>query len=1007
MNTPGDAIHLDTCGCCKAGLPLSQPHDNRPGLDVLRYRIGTHGRFLQRMLARLSTALPALTSRADDDPAIALLDAWATVADVLTFYTERTANEHYLRTATERLSILELARAIGYELNPGVAAGTVLAFTLEDFPGSPEKVTIPVGTRVQSSPAPGDEALTFETVEEIEARPAWNALRPRQTRPQRLAIHDNGEHLYRFTVPGDPPLSGSRVTTLPVDQLFPTSEVALGAGVTELQVQGVNELVLAGVTSKIAAGDRLLFVGVRGDATRTLVAPVLAVDANAEEDYTRVSLDIPLPPPPLFIKPLVLQLAAQLMPLTPTPLPLNTLHATQLLANNTLTESEVLALTTTNQWAHSDFAITTKPPPPPPPRAHSDFAITTSPPPPPPAIFAFGARVAFFGHNGPYYRSLPESLREPPGSGGFTSPPGGILPQAVYPINWDADNSLSIWKDSLSRSTPYYDEGDTSLPDVYLERVVSEITPESWVAFERPTNTYRVYRIQSAVERSLVGFGIGGRTTGLVLTKEDGKPLDNEVPEDKPEALHFRTSTAYVLSERLELAALPIEDEVPQGATEIVLDGAVFELQAGRQVVLRGEQANNPGVYQSELLTLDESLHVYMQEPAGTVGHTTLRFKPGLQYPYERSRVTINANIARATHGETVQQVLGSGDGAQANQRFQLRKPPLTYVPAQTPSGARSTLEIRVNGVLQEEVFSLYGLGPRDERYIVRHSDDGIEQIVFGDGEHGARLPSGFENVTATYRSGTGLAGNLPANNLTLLLSRPAGVGQVTNPLPASGGASPEHIAEARNNAPLTVLTFDRIVSLQDFEDFAHAFAGIGKAQVLPLWNGEQQVVHITIAAANGDTVDPQSDLYNNLLRAIEAARDPLQRVCIGGYIKRLFSVTAKILVDPHFNKDEVFDSVNTTLREVFAFERRAFGQPVTAAEVMGVMQNMPGVIAVDLDKLYRNLIDLSGRTTLLPAAPARWSKGKGGPTAGCEAILPAELLLINKAGINLREMPR
>ena len=59
--------------------------------------------------------------RDDDDFSIALLDAWATVADVLTFYQERIANEAYLRTATERLSVLELARLIGYQLRPGVA----------------------------------------------------------------------------------------------------------------------------------------------------------------------------------------------------------------------------------------------------------------------------------------------------------------------------------------------------------------------------------------------------------------------------------------------------------------------------------------------------------------------------------------------------------------------------------------------------------------------------------------------------------------------------------------------------------------------------------------------------------------------------------------------------------------------------------------------------------------------------------------------------------------------
>ena len=125
-------------------------------------------------------------------------------ATCLTFYQERIANEAFLRTATERLSVLELARLINYELRPGVAAGTYLAFTIEDAPGAagqvlavgtsaqvaPEQlspITISAGIKVQSIPGPGEQAQTFETVEEIQARPEWNAISPRLTQPQNNA----------------------------------------------------------------------------------------------------------------------------------------------------------------------------------------------------------------------------------------------------------------------------------------------------------------------------------------------------------------------------------------------------------------------------------------------------------------------------------------------------------------------------------------------------------------------------------------------------------------------------------------------------------------------------------------------------------------------------------------------------------------------------------------------------------------------------------------------------
>src|SRR5262249_51459239 len=93
----------------------------------------------------------------------------------------RIANESYLRTATERLSVLELARLIGYELRPGVAATTYLAFTVDDAAGAPPQTTIDAGVKVQSLPGPGETPQTFETVAKIVARVEWNALRPVQT----------------------------------------------------------------------------------------------------------------------------------------------------------------------------------------------------------------------------------------------------------------------------------------------------------------------------------------------------------------------------------------------------------------------------------------------------------------------------------------------------------------------------------------------------------------------------------------------------------------------------------------------------------------------------------------------------------------------------------------------------------------------------------------------------------------------------------------------------------
>ncbi|MDE3084157.1 MAG: putative baseplate assembly protein, partial [Verrucomicrobiota bacterium] len=172
---------LDTCGACEGVTALTPASvENSPGLPALSWRVGTQARFKQSLLAALSDdpALRTLTARGGDDPSIALLDAWAAALDVLAFYQERVANENYLRTATELRSILELARAIGYELRPGVSASALLAFTLENktIPGAIPAATISAGAKIQSIPGQNEQPQVFETSAGLDARAAWNSL---------------------------------------------------------------------------------------------------------------------------------------------------------------------------------------------------------------------------------------------------------------------------------------------------------------------------------------------------------------------------------------------------------------------------------------------------------------------------------------------------------------------------------------------------------------------------------------------------------------------------------------------------------------------------------------------------------------------------------------------------------------------------------------------------------------------------------------------------------------
>ncbi|MDQ3803854.1 MAG: putative baseplate assembly protein, partial [Acidobacteriota bacterium] len=330
--------------------------------------------------------------------------------------------------------------------------------------------------------------------------------------------------------------------------------------------------------------------------------------------------------------------------------------------------------------------------------------------------------------------------------------------------------------------------------------------------------------------------------------------------------------------------------------------------------------------------------------------HTTIVLSAPLAYCYERATVTIYGNVVKATHGETREEVLGSGDGSRPLQSFTLRQSPLTYVSAATPEGVESTLRVRVNDLRWRETDSLAGLGPKDHNYVTRTDDEARTTVTFGNGERGARLPTDVENVKAVYRTGIGKPGNVKVGQITLLANKPLNVNKVTNPLPATGGADREGRDDARRNAPLAVMSLDRLVSVRDYEDFARTFAGVGKASAARLSDGHRLLVHLTIAGADDIPIAPESDLFNNLRLALLKFGDPYQPIEIEVRALRLLVISAGVLVHPDHLWEAVEPKIRAALLDRFSFDRRELGQDAHLSEVQGAIQSVPGVVYADVD---------------------------------------------------------
>jgi hypothetical protein len=932
---------LNTCGCC-AGFDAETPLriDNPPGLAAITYRVGAHARFKESLLAKLSSAgLPALaglTTREDGDFTIALCDAVASTLDVLSFYQERIANENFLRTATERRSILELARLIGYELAPGVAASTWLAFTLQEVPGSPAlaagPVTIPVGAKVQSVPGQGEQPQTFETVEPVEARAEWNAI-PVQT-----------------TLPWRPKL-------------------------------GDRSLWLAGVATGVQAGDAILIVGQD------------RIDKPGSERW-----DIRL--------------------------------VTKVTEDRSRQRTQI-------EWG--DGLGSAMPPVEP---AGSGAAV-----------HVFRQRAALFGHNAPDPRLMDakggSKLKHLViGTGvnqnwlNFEIKGTEIDLDAAYPKilpgSWIGlvSNEKSSDPSGLAGYVELYRATAVSFPsrrDYGLSGKVTRIEPDT----DENLGKFR-YRLREnlvlaqsealVVAETPLGYPLYGETLVLARLTPDivpgralavsGKRARVRLRRGKPDAtLALIEGGSVVVSEgeSLRLAAPP---EEKSGSAWVMLTPANFAARinqsSSKQLRLtlldrdgkRGRMiVAASAIEQTAALDDDEEVQeiVFIDELAAAVDHnrdlglSILTLAASLKHCYDRENARVNANVARATHGETVAEVLGSGDARQANARFALRQSPLTYVSAATPSGRRSTIELRANDMLWAEAPSLYARGPSERVYEIRIADDGSSSVLFGDGIEGSRPPSGDHNIRAVYRKGLGLGGNVAAGKLTTLLSRPLGVSGATNPEAASGGEDAAREEEARENAPLTVLTLERAVSIRDYQDFARAFAGIAKAHALWIPSGPGRGVFITVAGENGEAIPNSSDTYGNLEDALHRYGDPLMPVRIVSYRDARFKLRLAVRVAADADANLVLDALEKRLRVALGFAARRFGQGVSVDEVAAEAHAVAGVEAVQVVELHR--VD----ATLPVFVPRLFAALPEASLTGMP--LAAELLVLDEAPVTLELM--
>lgn len=787
-----------TCASCQPRdpvTPLSQV--NRPGLDAIRYRVGTFNSFREAMLDAItinpvtnpdpggSPQIFRLSSRSSDDYAIAMLELWAYVGDVLTFYQQSIANEAYLRTATQASSLARIAALLGYRPAPAIAASVVLAL----LTNKNASAAVSAGFQTQSVPPPGQKPVIFETSSALSAQAADN----------------------------QPQLLGPKIN---------------------LTLTTSGMLVVDDPNRPVAKGDTLVFYNV---------------------------------------------------------------------SQNLMVERKVTAVTAM-PWGKSVSWGTSL-------NSVNPNDVQT---------YRAGRIFRVFGANAP--PSYPEL--QVTGSGSSTT------------VSWTIANSSF----NLSMN-PY--------PTLWLDSVYSGLAPGSMVLVQYSDDSRKQHLIAAALNTVTIGSATVGPMTG------------NATGISFPGIVHLtdidlRFVTIYeLIGAPLSFAAVGFDQSSAgvhaAGSQSInILDAGA--LGTGTQMLLASSDPTL-GVFGDVVIVDAKPAPIHS---AGVTLAYAVSFTPALSNSYVAADTTLYANVVSATEGKTQRpEILGSGDASQAWQEFALQAKPLTYLPsaANGPDGRpgiATTLKVLVDSVQWTEVPTFYGHGPNEAIFVTRTGDDGTVYVRFGDGITGRRLTTGNRNITAMYRAGAGSDGNVAAAAIAQVVQSIAGLKSVVNPLPAYGGEDAESSDQVRTNAPVSILTLNRVVSLRDYEALALTYPGITKARAS--WNDVNDRRGVALTAASG-TGQQLGQLTQPLRDFLDQHRDPNVPLSILSVTPVPFVFRARIHVQDGYLQSAVKANVEAAMgvngdSGFLSYDQLEIGESIFESQLLGAIQSAAGVEWCELLKL-------------------------------------------------------
>jgi predicted phage baseplate assembly protein len=400
----------------------------------------------------------------------------------------------------------------------------------------------------------------------------------------------------------------------------------------------------------------------------------------------------------------------------------------------------------------------------------------------------------------------------------------------------------------------------------------------------------------------------------------------------------------YAAAQALAGRALMLVDSATASTQRVQVTTTLADLEAARYYGLVARDDDNPWLWDIDL-----------DQPPTSDRAAFDQIEP---------TVTVYGNLVDATQGKTeTEVVLGSGDNAQTFQTFAIPKMPLTYLldatqtPAQVPE-----LDVYVDGILWERAETFFNSAAEDQVYVVREDADGKSWVQFGDGQTGARLPSGISNVSAVYRSGSGATGALKTGATPQAIGKLTELEKVFLPGTVTGGDDPEDLENARRAAPGKMQSLDRLVGLADFEAETLALPGVIKVRAD--WDAPTGVPAIRIVVLTKTGTRAATDTVRDTLTTYNRCRGPARfPVRVEPGVRQFIYLRVRAGYDAAYRTADLqteiaaalgvlttTSSYDPTDTGLFALAARRFGQNAHRSHILAAVQQVAGVTWVEID---------------------------------------------------------